>query len=428
MKDAIELIIAGSAIWGLVTAYRQEPHARSDKNGLAAGGLYCVVLGGFLYELSYSPKGELMQILLLGLLGATVVLQLRKNALAPQCGVSGKIGPLVYASPILASFLFLVNAVMNPNLPLSQSIGRLASVLFVLLVVILCIISRLSLQIISKVVVMAVLSVLALTPIGGNNWRACDIFKCGPFGAIYTGSFASENGLAIIVSVAILCTFGFWQGWKSSAVLLPLVLTVFAAESRTSQIALIIAVAVWFLVRFGYRSSAVVATGPRLLFVSVIAGIFVVGISLVYTSAPTAFSNRGNVWLRGTKALGEDWVFGLGLERWFHLQRIGYLPGLFPHSEYLLILFSGGILSLIALFAIMAGAVTSVASDVRSYAFVLGYVVYLCILGLTEAFWNPIAIDGHSFLVIPLIVSALRNNEGTALVVSKTKITQSKSV
>lgn len=100
-------------------------------------------------------------------------------------------------------------------------------------------------------------------------------------------------------------------------------------------------------------------------------------------------------------ALGNSWVTGLGLDRWSFLQSIGLLPPLFPHSEYLLLLFGGGIVAVLLLQLSFAYALKFASRD--DFPFAASYVIFLAILGLTEAYWNPMAFDGHTLLLLPIM-------------------------
>ena len=414
MRDVVELLISLTALTALTLCFRQNLRSRTSGDGLAVVGVFCVVLGGFLYNFGNAPKGQALQLVLVAILAALVLLQVHKNSRESSGHGGPKIRLAVYASPILAVVLFLVNATMNPGLPFVESMGRLLSVLYLVLIVTFCIVSRLTISQAAHAITLGVLSVLVLAPLGGDAWRACDQFKCGPFGAIYTGPFASENGLAIIVAVGILSLMGSWRGRSSWFVLLPFLLTIFATESRTSQLALGAALSLWGWLLLRRGSKAVGRKSPLAVWTVAIGGLFATGLFLVYTSSPSAFSNRGNIWLRGTGALGDNWVLGLGLERWTYLQNIGYMPGLFPHSQYLLVLFSGGALGIFVLFILFAAPMHSSFTVRREQRYLVSYVIFLCVLGLTEVFWNPIAIDGQTFIVIPLIVGALQRSSRDA--------------
>jgi hypothetical protein len=410
VRDVVEILISLTALTALSHCFRQNFRNQTVGHGLAVMGVFCVVLGGFLYNFGNSPKGQALQLALVALLSALVLIQVHKNSRENLNQGGPKVRLAVYASPILAAVLFMVNATMNPGLPLIESMGRLLGVLYLILIVTFCVVSRLTISQAAHAITLAVLSTLVLAPLGGDAWRACDQFKCGPFGAIYTGPFASENGLAIIVAVGILSLLGSWHSRSSWLVIVPFLLTIFATESRTSQLALAVALCIWGVLVFWKSSSAMGARSSLGVWLLVIGGLFVTGLVMVYTSSPSAFSNRGNIWLRGTRALGDNWIFGLGLDRWTYLQNIGYMPGLFPHSQYLLILFSGGILGIFLLFLLFAAPLRRSFAVENERRYIVAYVLFLCVLGLTEVFWNPIAIDGQTFLVIPLIVSALRGS------------------
>jgi hypothetical protein len=240
-----------------------------------------------------------------------------------------------------------------------------------------------------------VVAVFGLAAIGavalGNPWSDCSVFKCGPFGALFDGPFASENGFARIACLAALASLRHRDPRIAVLGSGTAALVLYASGSRTSQIALVAALVAWSLCRPLPR-------GPRRLsLLSVVAAAVVAGTYLVSTAGPTDFSNRGSIWMLGRQAVGDRWWLGRGLDNWsVHVLARNYM-----HSELLLLVFSGGVL-LVALYATHLGGIAVASADAES-GYAAGLVTLVCIAGLTEIAWNPIALDGTTVAIVMLL-------------------------
>ncbi|MEV7663033.1 O-antigen ligase family protein [Paenarthrobacter sp. NPDC089316] len=386
-------------------------------------GVIGVVLGGLLYEARLIPVGQPAQFVIFGLLLTASVLALA-SYFVTQSRQGTDSRPTLQFAPFLPAMVALamavVNAVANPDLPLEQSIGRFLAVSILVLAAFLACCGQISISDVGRIYICSFLLILILSSFVRDNWRPCDIFKCGPFDAIYTGPFSSENGLAIYACVAFLFVFRTWKTAPSILTLAPILLTLYATESRTSQLAMVLAVAAWaghllwtkFLSR--QREGKTLALGNKgsgsaQFYILAVVTVFVIGYYLVLNAEPTQFSNRGMIWIRGMAALGDSWWSGLGLDRWSYLQAIGLLPLLFPHSEYLLVLFGGGLIGVLLLFAVHATSLAAASKTGAELGFAISYNMFLSVLGLTEAYWNPIAFDGHTLLVLPFIYLTARS-------------------
>lgn len=416
MRDILVVLIAAASMLPLVSQVRSLWRSiQIARDGAGIFLSFILVLGGLLYEARVIPTGQSVQVAVFVLLGATVMLACAKNWKSANERVFVVRGSSLLPA-LISGLLFLINALMNTELPLAQSLGRLLAVSILMLTVLGITLSSFKVADLCRVIVISVLVICVIAPFRPSIWRACDIFKCGPFGAIYTGPFGSENALAIFACVGILCVFGSWSGRSSVFALFPLSITLYATESRTSQLALACAFGAWAIsslwikVRGDARIEGKVQylRGQVLVFSLMVVGIFLMSIYLLLHAEPSSFSNRGNIWIRGLTALGDEWWSGLGLDRWTYLQSAGILPMLFPHSQYLLLLFGGGILAVLLLGFLLIAGIRAAAWSLSTMGFGAAYAVFLSVLGLTEAYWNPIAFDGHTFLVLPLILLIVR--------------------
>ncbi|QOT16036.1 O-antigen ligase family protein [Paenarthrobacter sp. YJN-5] len=419
MQTVVEYAIVSMSLVALIANLRVLASSGIIKRDLPSLiGVASLVLGGLLYEAGLGLVGQPGQVAVFGLLLGCVILATVGRVREKQRGGAQLSRPLSigpFFPSAVAVVMATVNAVANVDLPLGQSVGRFLAVAILVLAGLLACVGRIYLEDVGRIIVCSVLIILMLTLFAGPAWRPCDIFKCGPFGAIYTGPFSSENALAIYACVAILFVLKTWSGTVSVLSLLPVLLTLYATESRTSQLAVVLGLAAWafyLLCLKGTRRTRDFhpdpSRGKRLVFQLTVAAIFCVGFYLVTNAEPAQFSNRGMIWIRGLTALGDDWAAGLGLDRWTYYQSIGLLPPLFPHSEYLLLLFGGGVLSVGFLYAAHYSSIASASRRTADLGVAVSYNVFLAVLGLTEAYWNPVAFDGHTFLVLPLVYLASR--------------------
>ncbi|MFC4787266.1 hypothetical protein ACT8ZV_22505 [Nocardioides sp. MAHUQ-72] len=237
----------------------------------------------------------------------------------------------------------------------------------------------------------------ALVLASPEPFRACDQFKCGALGALLEGPFASENYYALLAAATIALALGTGLGRR---VTLPLYATaglvLVAAGSRSAQIALAVALLVHLFYGDGRPR-----TPPRWAGWMAMPAAAGVGLWLVYNAKWDSFSNRGGVWIQGRETLAGHELIGLGITRW---SGYGSLPAVshhYPHSFYLLAIFSGGMLALVLLLAGLAKGVT--ASD-QGRGARLVYASAFVVLGFTEADANLMSIDGLSWTLLPFFL------------------------
>lgn len=373
-------------------------------------GLVAIILAGLLYETGIIPEGPPTQLaitsLMLALAFHLVIRSLRKRLVH-------KIFLSAFMPSLVAAVLFAVNAAMNSDLALSQLLGRSLGIFSLAVVGLILSLCSLTMRDLAGVMVFSISLVYAIAPLAGENWRPCDQFKCGPFDAMYIGPFASENTVAMLCGVGALCAMIAYQTKFNLAAFGLFALALYATESRTSQIAIAVAFAVWPLAAVCTRfmqertEGRQTARGHRRLIVTVIcagiAALFLVGFRLVIDAQPSDFSNRGRVWRQGMGALGPDWLTGLGVDRWYIFQSVGVVPAHFPHSEYLYLLFTGGVAAIAGLYSIFLRSLAHASLHKGTFPFAVAYIVYLGVMGMTELYWNPIAPDGNALVILPLI-------------------------
>ena len=112
-------------------------------------------------------------------------------------------------------------------------------------------------------------------------------------------------------------------------------------------------------------------------------------------------------------------VFGLGIDQWDPLTLADVIPAHFPHSEYLLLLFSGGYVALLLFLAFIWSSLVHPHADPEGVIARLLLVTTFLALGLTEVSWNPLTVDGLSWTVLALVAvgvsSGAANGSGDPL-------------
>ena len=299
---------------------------------------------------------------------------------------------------LLAVVMVSVNVLEYPDISVARAFGRFAPALIWLLLTLQPARTRTPPLVASNSIAFAFGLACMLTASTPAPWRECTQFKCGPFGALLGGPFASENYFAQIAAVALLVCFGMRHAHVAlaSCGALSAMIVLYASSSRTSQIALGVALISWYL--WSRRSVRFLSAKPLVAAVLPFSTV-ILGIVLVYRATPTDFSNRGYIWTLGRTALADRWWSGLGIDSWTPtvLQRN------FMHSQALLLLYSAGVLG-VFLYALVMRAVIRRLVDTRDG---LGFaiVVLALILGLTEIVWNPVALDGSAFIATAILMA-----------------------
>ncbi|MBK0419479.1 O-antigen ligase family protein [Leucobacter sp. CSA1] len=370
--------------------------------------LLTLIAGGMLGDTRALTDVPAFKLLYAGLFLALIFVSLTAPPL--RSSTTASLLPL-FLILVFWAWLFAVNTVQNAS---SSSMGELLIRLApgALWIALLAVWRRspISREMLAVVAAFALTIPGLMLPFIGEAWRPCDDFKCGAFGGMLTGAYTSENYLSqqvALVLVLYLSTFGM----KNSLHFLALTAAwLLATESRTAQYALIAGLAVVILAAIGKKLFKFPRRkGPSLLAQTTLFFTPLLFIStasyFALTASPEDFSNRGSVWISAIRVLREEPLIGQGIDRWSYFQQLGLLPSHFPHSLYVFIAFSGGIVGLVLLFFWLSQSliVTAKQSGGLSTPLVLGIVIMT--LGLLEVVWNPIAVDGTSW--IPLMIMSV---------------------
>lgn len=385
-----------------------------DSKALSRSDLWSVVTmaslvaGGILYDSTFSGGSRLVQAGVLIAVGIATVGQVAATATGyrtrPGQAISG------FLPFLLASYMVAVSYLQSPPSSITAFGTGFAPVLLWLFVGIQFALGGLTYPALARVVPV-VLCLTGLSLLGTSNpWRSCDQFKCGIFDRLLTGPFGSENYLAELAAAALLFYLFMFRGWTRATGILLTMLMLAATGSRSNQLAAAVGVLLGVLVELRYRrrrsQHRMRMASPRPLAWSMAIGAGVVGLALVYLSAPGSFSNRANIWSSGVEVLGGWWPIGLGSEAWRLGQDSGILPDHYPHSEYLLLLFWGGLIAVLIMTAIIASSIIESSTFHPAFRSGVAMAGLLLTLGLTEAYWNPLAVDGHAFKILLVLAAA----------------------
>ncbi|MFC7725614.1 O-antigen ligase family protein [Nocardioides sp. GCM10028917] len=305
---------------------------------------------------------------------------------------------------VCAIWTFSVNVLLAPTAPVVDAFGRIAPLCIVGFLFVAIRTGSVNWRIAALSLAISIGLQLALGAVSQVDWAECTQFKCGPAGRLYVGGFASENTLARLAGFGFLLALALRRHakWLWPSLLAASVLVLYSSGSRTSQLAVGIALIAWW----GWhltRSRSL----KRLLSFSAPAAIMGFGLWMVYTAGPSDYSNRGGIWARGVAALRIDWLLGAGIDNWStHVLARNYM-----HSQGLLLLYAGGVVAVVS-FVGMATSALLMASR-RNDGYLAALVVYVLISGLVEVMWNPLTLDA-SLVTVAVLLSAFAPREDSA--------------
>lgn len=355
--------------------------------------LSVLVVGAVVLETGIVGSGVVLQIVFMAIVGLTCL------AGVLRIGDVGKVRVRwVLLSPALISIVAAFsNSFENPSISAVYQFGRFVpAILWVLFGILFSSKPPTAQQVLVAVSLGAAVASL-LAPVTYSVSRPCDDFKCGVFGYIYLGPFPSENYFAKVAAIAfIVALFSTATALRWFTLALCLIVLV-AATSRTAILAIVVSVGIALVVGRARRPLRAVAVW--LVSISTVA----ISAYVVLTASPTDFSNRGWIWTRTVKAIDDDYWLGLGVDRWYTYQNIGLLPDRFPHNQYLLIVFCGGIVCALLYFWVVTALGQQMVDSGDAVTMGVGVFTYISFSGLTEVMWNPSTVDGTSFTMAVLV-------------------------
>lgn len=255
---------------------------------------------------------------------------------------------------------------------------------------------------------LAVLAVLTIpTALAGSGaWRACTagkLEKCSAAGALFKSFFESENYVALIASFTLVAAVCALRRAELAAATAFCLLIIVATGSRTSYLALAAAGA-WLLGAYLLERLRRHDRIPLAGCVALVLGAAGAAVYLMWTASRTTLSNRGNIWIHAREYLAGAEATGVGVSKWYRLQDAGEAPTHFFHSGYVLVVFAGGFVALVV-WALWATALLhGRVGDGRAFT-AKAPVALLLVYSLTEVVWNPLSVDGLSWILLALMLT-----------------------
>lgn len=245
-----------------------------------------------------------------------------------------------------------------------------------------------------------------------SPWRACDQFKCSSLEGLYRGPYPSENYLAFLGAVALSWTLCSLQGRPRLLGSVLCVATILATGSRTGEVLGGFAILASVLL-LRLRRPIARRPGSRLILsFLIVAGVTAFAFHLMDTVNPLSLDQRGLVWLQIAQAVHGHSIVGLGLSSYVSFQAAGLASIHFTQSEYLLFYFAAGYFGVV-LYGAWAISAIYANFSLNERASLLGAVPVLVLVGygLTEATWNPLALDGLTWATLAVTL-AIRPRQG----------------
>jgi hypothetical protein len=239
-------------------------------------------------------------------------------------------------------------------------------------------------------------------------WTTChvgDFDKCSFVGALFRGAAESENYVAILASVTAVAAQVSFRGRTRIGVMAFCVLIIACTGSRTGLMAIAVMWAYcliaerWDNHRPQQRISVLAAAA-----ISSTATLF--AMYEIYTAEPGTLSRRGFIWIAVRDAIDGWALTGIGVSKWAALQDIGASPQHFFHSSYAQFLFAGGAIAVLLFWLWSYSMLRARALDDRPRSGA-ALVVLVLLYSQTEVIWNPLAVDGLTWIYILLTCGGL---------------------
>lgn len=388
-----------TAVW-LLRARRKVAAAFGDgRTALVFVGF--VVLANAAPVLAGERSSALIGILVLGLLG-WLVLSGRRDLRGPS---DSWLRVAWWAAAVLLLWCLAVDALVGSGLYGSRLVSYAAAGLLLVAAVLLAAGTALSTRALAYTG-LAVLSVLTIpTLFSDQAWRTCTggkLEKCSVAGALFKSFFESENYIAMIAAFTLVASLCAMRRVELVAAAAFCLLIIVATGSRTSYLALA-AGAAWLAGSWLIERRRRVTRIHLALCVGLVLTFLTAATYLTWSADRTTLSNRGNIWVHAREYIADMKVTGVGVSKWYHLRDIGAAPTHFFHSGYVLAIFAGGFVAL-AIWGLWATALLhGRVLDGRAFTAKAPVVLFL-VYSFTEVVWNPLSVDGLSWIFITLML------------------------
>ncbi len=245
----------------------------------------------------------------------------------------------------------------------------------------------------------------------GNDWITCSTSvtsKCTAAGRIYVGIYDSSNVLTLFAALTLLLALQLPRSTWRVVLIVGLLVIMTITGSRTTLIAIAAVPLLGVIVAATARKKATDVWAAR---GTVIALLFTmtatIGFRFLYAHPdPFAFSRRGRVWLDIDTFVNPGSVAGLGRSRYKELLAEGHFFLHFPHSQFLLLLFFGGMIAVVLYGILLVVAATAAKAQTRlQLVLAVAPVLFLITHGLTEISWDAGSLDPYYFVVLVVVTS-----------------------
>ncbi|MFG1655483.1 O-antigen ligase family protein [Micromonospora chersina] len=403
---AFLLTVSGVATAAWLVATRRKIAAAFGDGRTALALVGFVVLANAAPALAGEHSSALIGLLVLGLL-AWVVGTGGRDVRGPS---DGWLRLAWWTVAVLLLWCLAVDAIVGAGLYGSRLVSYAAAGLFLLAGLLVA--ARTAVT--TRALAYTGLAVLALLTIptvfsGTSAWRTCtggQLEKCSLAGALFKSFFESENYVAMVATftlVAALCAMRRRELLVTATLCL---LVIVATGSRTSYLALA-AGAAWLAGSYLLERWRRFERIPLVLSAGLVVVFGAAATYLMWSADRSTLSNRGNIWVHARDYIAERKVTGVGVSKWYYLRDVGEAPTHFFHSGYVLAIFAGGFIALV-IWGIWASALLhGRVRDGRAFTAKAPVVLFL-VYSVTEVVWNPLSVDGLSwiFLLLMLIRAA----------------------
>lgn len=396
------LTASGVAVAGWLLSARRRVAAAFGDGRTAPALIGFVVLANAAPALAGEHSSALIGLLVLGLLAWVL-----------HGGARGLRGPADrwlrvswWAVAALLLWCLAVDAVVGSGLYGSRLVSYAAAGLFLLTGLLLAARTAVSTRALAYAG-LAVLSLLAIPTLfaGQGAWRTCtggQLEKCSVAGALFKSFYESENYVAMIATFTLVAALCAMRRAELAATAACCLLIIVATGSRTSYLALA-AGGAWLAGSWLIERWRRVERIPLAFCAALVVAFATAATYLMWSADRTTLSNRGNIWVHAREYLAGMTATGVGVSKWYHLRDIGQAPTHFFHSGYVLAIFSGGLIAL-AIWAIWATALLRGRIDDGRALTAKAPVVLLLLYSFTEVVWNPLSLDGLSWIFLLLMV------------------------
>ncbi|MER7442385.1 O-antigen ligase family protein [Micromonospora avicenniae] len=397
------LTASGIAVAAWLAVTRRRVAAAFGGSGTAVALVAFAVLTNAAPVLAGDRSSALIGVLVLCLLG-WLVLTGRRSVRGPAD--LWRRMSLIAAGALLA-WCFAVDVLTGTGLYGSRLVAYAASGLLLLAVLLMSRDIALDVRAMTwtGLAVLAVMTIPALFS-GDAAWRACTagkLEKCSLAGGLFKSFYDSENYIALLASFTLVASLCVLRRAELVAAAAFCLLIVVATGSRTSYLA-IAAVGAWVLGSFlleRWRRFVRI----HLAFCAAMA-IAAAGFAsyLMWSASKTTLSNRGNIWIAAREYIEGRTATGVGVSKWYHLRDIGEAPTHFFHSGYVLAIFSGGLVALVIWCLWATALLHGKVLDGRAFT-AKAPLVLLIVYSFTEVVWNPLSVDGLSWILVVLMLT-----------------------